>query len=97
MQRRDLLPAMLGFGAAFAAATAPAVAAASAGRDEPGNGLPQTAADHLRNLVRMQGSLDEDDVPWWFTSRVAAQGGGARSLHVGIAERENRQEDVRAH
>lgn len=72
MQRRDLLPAMLGFGAAFAAQAEPAVAAASAGRDEPGKGLPQTAAEHLRNLVRMQGSLREEDVPWWFTGVIFA-------------------------
>jgi hypothetical protein len=75
MQRRDLLPTMLGFGAAFAAATGPAIAAASAGRDEPGKGLPQTAAEHLRNLVRMQGSLDEEDVPWWFTGVIFAVAG----------------------
>jgi hypothetical protein len=67
MQRRDLLPAMLGFGAAFTAA------ATETG--EPNKGLPQTAAEHLRDLVRMQGSLDAEDVPWWFTGVIFAVAG----------------------
>jgi hypothetical protein len=30
------------------------------------------AAAQLRNLVRMQGSLTEEDVPWWFTGVIFA-------------------------
>jgi hypothetical protein len=75
MERRDLLPAMLGFGAAFAAATGPDAAAAAGARAKPDEGLPQTAAGHLRHLVRMQGSLDEEDVPWWFTGVIFAVAG----------------------
>jgi hypothetical protein len=34
--------------------------------------LPGTPAEHLRQLVRMQGSLREQDVPWWFTGVIFA-------------------------
>ena len=70
MLRRDLLPAMLGFGAALGAAAEPVAPAVR--QDALDRLLPNTAADHLRNLVRMQGSLDEEDVPWWFTGLIFA-------------------------
>lgn len=34
--------------------------------------LPRTPLEHLRQLVRMQGSLREEDVPWWFTGVIFA-------------------------
>lgn len=57
---------MLGFGAALGAASEEASAA-----NKPAD-LPGDAGDHLRNLVRMQGSLIEEDVPWWFTGVIFA-------------------------
>jgi hypothetical protein len=41
---------------------------ASGGSGPPGLKLPQTPHEHLRNIIRMQGSLLEEDVPWWFTA-----------------------------
>ena len=38
----------------------------------PGWGEVQDPALNLRNLVRMQGSLREEDVPWWFTGVIFA-------------------------
>lgn len=38
----------------------------------PAEALPQNPRDHLRQLVRMQGSLREEDVPWWFTGVIFA-------------------------
>lgn len=63
---------MLGFGAALAAATESVAGAEASGASPPDKLLPQLPADHLRNLVRMQGSLDEEDVPWWFTGVIFA-------------------------
>ena len=37
-----------------------------------GEGLPASPEEHLRNVVRMQGSLREEDVPWWFTGVIFA-------------------------
>lgn len=34
--------------------------------------LPTEPAEHLRQIVRMQGSLHEEDVPWWFTGVIFA-------------------------
>jgi hypothetical protein len=39
--------------------------------------LPNAPAEHLRHLVRMQGSLREEDVPWWFTGVIFAVTGDA--------------------
>jgi hypothetical protein len=39
--------------------------------------LPNAPAEHLRQLVRMQGSLREEDVPWWFTGVIFAVTGDA--------------------
>ena len=38
----------------------------------PGWGEAQDSAVNLRHLVRMQGSLREQDVPWWFTGVIFA-------------------------
>lgn len=38
----------------------------------PGWGELQDPAVNLRHLVRMQGSLREEDVPWWFTGVIFA-------------------------
>lgn len=78
MQRRALFPSLLGFGATLGVggATMPAGAApAPVGSAR----LPATPAEHLRNLVRMQGSLDEEDVPWWFTGVIFAVTGERES------------------
>lgn len=41
-------------------------------RGAGGEGLPASPEEHLRNVVRMQGSLREEDVPWWFTGVIFA-------------------------
>jgi hypothetical protein len=44
----------------------------AAGNSSPGLRLPGQPAEHLRQIVRMQGSLREEDVPWWFTGVIFA-------------------------
>jgi hypothetical protein len=68
--RRDLFSGalVLGLGAGGALWAGPSAAAAA----KPPTGLPITPAEHLRQLVRMQGSLREQDVPWWFTGVIFA-------------------------
>ncbi len=69
---------MLGLGAVFGAETATGQSADAAIAPDTGvseRGLPATPAAHLRNLVRMQGSLLEEDVPWWFTGVIYAVSG----------------------
>ncbi len=79
--RRLLLRGGLALGLAGGAACAlPTVAHASAAggpHDVPDFSLP---AVNLRQLVRMQGSLDEEDVPWWFTGMLYAVVGEAQPL-----------------
>lgn len=67
LRRRDLLASslVLGFGAA-GVSWAPAGAAAT------DNVLPATPEAQLRDVVRLQGSLREEDVPWWFTGVIFA-------------------------
>ena len=69
LRRRDVLASslVLGFGAA-GASWAPAAAAAAAGDSV----LPATPEAQLRDVVRLQGSLREEDVPWWFTGVIFA-------------------------
>jgi hypothetical protein len=65
-----LLLGLAGGGLVFS----PEGVASAAGRDAS---LPDTPAEHLRQLVRMQGSLREEDVPWWFTGVIFAVTGDA--------------------
>lgn len=37
--------------------------------------LPAEPGEHLLQMVRMQGSLREEDVPWWFTGVIFAVAG----------------------
>jgi len=69
LRRRDVLASslVLGFGAA-GASWAPAAAAAAAGDSV----LPASPEAQLRDVVRLQGSLREEDVPWWFTGVIFA-------------------------
>jgi hypothetical protein len=70
MGRREFAAGGLMLGLAGAGlAGAPVDAAASPGGVDR---LPETPAEHLRHLVRMQGSLREEDVPWWFTGVIFA-------------------------
>jgi hypothetical protein len=64
---------MLGLAGAGLAGTAAEAVASPGGADR----LPETPAEHLRQLVRMQGSLREEDVPWWFTGVIFAVTGDA--------------------
>ncbi|MCS6946666.1 MAG: DUF1838 domain-containing protein [Steroidobacteraceae bacterium] len=67
VRRRDLLPGLLVFGAGL---TARAAARDAAAVQET---LPlRTPVEQLRDLVRMQGSLREEDVPWWFSGVIFA-------------------------
>lgn len=71
MTRRQWLGSLvLGAGVAAAGAVAEA-SPRSASADRSGLAFddPQT---NLRNLVRLQGSLREEDVPWWFTGTIFA-------------------------
>jgi hypothetical protein len=63
---------VLGFGAAGAGWASPAPAG-------DGAALPSTPQEHLRNIVRMQGSLREEDVPWWFTGVIFAVTGESQT------------------
>jgi len=67
LSRREALTAslVLGLGVAGASWAPPATAAGAPS-------LPNTAAENLRNIVRIQGSLREEDVPWWFTGVIFA-------------------------
>ncbi|MFO1428039.1 MAG: DUF1838 family protein [Steroidobacteraceae bacterium] len=69
--RRAWLGGSLALGLAGAGALLPEPAAAA------GRGLPDFAdpAVNLRELVRLQGSLQEQDVPWWFTGVIFAIAG----------------------
>jgi hypothetical protein len=67
LSRREALAGSLVLGVGAAGASwAPSANAAGA------PWLPTTPAEHLRNIVRMQGSLREEDVPWWFTGVIFA-------------------------
>ena len=70
IDRREWLVGGIALGLATAGgAAAPAVRAAGDGGREA---LPTAPDDHLRHIVRMQGSLREQDVPWWFTGVIFA-------------------------
>ena len=65
MNRRQWLTGSLILGAGMGGGVgATAIASTDSG--------PETwrSDEHLRNLVRMQGSLREEDVRWWFTGVI---------------------------
>lgn len=68
MSRRKLLRSSLVLGLAGGGAAALPVADAAMARGT----LPDLSdpAVSLRQMVRMQGSLEEEDVPWWFTGVI---------------------------
>jgi hypothetical protein len=68
LTRRGVLASSVVLGLGASGAIWPAVVEAG----PRGSGLPGTPEDHLRNIVRMQGSLREEDVPWWFTGVIFA-------------------------
>lgn len=75
LSRRELLTGalVLGLGAAGSVSLAASAAdAAGSGLGLQGSGLPDfnDPAVNLRHIVRMQGSLAEEDVPWWFTGVI---------------------------
>lgn len=74
LTRRDSFLATLGLGMGLLGATVPSSMAAAAAEARQ-QGLPSTPEEHLRNIVRMQGSLREEDVPWWFTGVIFAVAG----------------------
>lgn len=67
MSRRDFLTSSLVLGTTLAGGVLPTVAA-------PRAALPDFAdpVASLRNIVRMQGDLEERDTPWWFTGVMFA-------------------------
>ena len=71
LSRRECLAgaAATGLGLAAAPAAVVAEAARGVGRAMPDLADPEAA---LRTMVRMQGSLREEDVPWWFTGVIFA-------------------------
>ena len=71
--RRELLLGSIALGLGAGAATWGASTAPGTG------GLPTNPRDHLRNIVRMQGSLREEDVPWWFTGVIFAVTGESQT------------------
>jgi hypothetical protein len=76
LSRRDWLAASLALGLAPGHASslpAPDSTPAPTPAGDQGS-LPdfKDPAVNLRELVRMQGSLDEEDVPWWFTGVIFA-------------------------
>lgn len=68
--RRDLVAGGLLLGAAWPAAMAALPAPPSTAL--PGWGERQDPAMNLQHLVRMQGSLREENVPWWFSGMIFA-------------------------
>jgi Protein of unknown function (DUF1838) len=66
--RRGVLSSSLVLGIGASGASWPGLAEAR----PVGPGLPGTPEEHLRDIVRMQGSLREEDVPWWFTGVIFA-------------------------
>ncbi len=70
-RRQVLTTGLLLAGGAGAATVLPALPTLSPGQ-LPGWGELQDPAMNLRQLVRMQGSLREEDVPWWFTGVIFA-------------------------
>ena len=82
VSRREILGASLALGLGGATALAqPAMAGPAFAHD---TGLPDLSdpAVSLRNIVRMQGSLREEDVPWWFTGVIFAVNGEDSPLPV---------------
>lgn len=69
LTRRDVCTAGLLWGTV--SASAPALPALPSQR-LPGWGDLQDPKMNLRNVVRMQGSLRDEDVPWWFTGVIFA-------------------------
>jgi hypothetical protein len=68
LSRRELLTGAIALGLGGGAMALPQLAFAD-------TGVAADFADparNLRNLVRMQGSLREEDVPWWFTGVIFA-------------------------
>ena len=79
LTRRELLPGMLvlGLGANGQASIAQAGSrGAAAARDAIRSDVGEAAAN-LRNIVRMQGSLLEEDTHWWFSGVIFAVVGEA--------------------
>lgn len=76
--RREVLRAGGGFalGAGFGAGWAGPLPQAIAGESLPEFTDP---AVNLRQMVRMQGSLREEDVPWWFTGMIFGVRGEAET------------------
>jgi hypothetical protein len=69
IRRRDWLTGSLILGAGLGTESALADHTVSASRD--GLGFESwEPREHLRNMVRMQGSLLEEDVRWWFTGVI---------------------------
>lgn len=76
VSRREIVPTLLALGLGPAALLPGANVVAAAGE---GDASPVfDPASNLRHIVRMQGSLEERDVPWWFTGVIfAVTGEGA--------------------
>ena len=73
LTRRELLPGMLSLGLGVGGALGPgSVAAAHHAMADAAPAWADDPAANLRNLVRMQGSLDEEDVRWWFNGVIFA-------------------------
>lgn len=69
--RREVLTDGLALGLGAAGALLPAAAADPGGAREATPDFADPAVN-LREVVRMQGSLREQDVPWWFTGVIFA-------------------------
>ena len=72
--RRDVLA---GFALAAVGVAALPALARSTSRPLPSNMALDTPENNLRQLVRLQGSLKEEDVPWYFNGRIFAIEGEA--------------------
>ncbi len=68
--RRDVLTGGLALGLGAGGALLPALADSAAARDAATDFSDPLV--NLREIVRIQGSLREEDVPWWFTGMIFA-------------------------
>lgn len=69
LTRRELMPGLLALGLSDASFSGEVPTAAAPGQAHSPQFDP---AENLRQIVRMQGSLREQDVPWWFTGVIFA-------------------------
>jgi hypothetical protein len=69
--RREVLTGGLALGLGLGGALLPAASEGAAARGAAAPDFTDPAVN-LREVVRMQGSLREEDVPWWFTGMIFA-------------------------